>query len=57
MKFIDGGYTHSMQKLNGDFLITKTPKEMTNKQAMILGTAGLTGLLCAFAVKKQERNY
>ena len=35
-----GGYSQ-FAKINGDFLIKK-PKDLTLKQAMILGTAGLT---------------
>ena len=44
-----GGYSQ-YAKVNGDFLVKK-PKELTTKQAMILGTAGLTALQCAFATK------
>ena len=36
--------------MNGDFLVKK-PKELTSKQAMIMGTAGLTALQCAFTAK------
>jgi acrylyl-CoA reductase (NADPH) len=32
----------------------KTPKELNNHKAMMLGTAGFTALLCAFAVKAKE---
>ena len=47
-----GGYSQyaSVQK---DFLI-KCPEGLSTKQAMILGTAGLTALLCAFSVKAKE---
>ena len=38
-----GGYSQ-FAKVNGDFLVKK-PKDITSKQAMILGTAGLTALL------------
>ena len=44
-----GGYSQ-YAKVNGDFLVKK-PKEITTKQAMIMGTAGLTALQCAFATK------
>ena len=37
-------------KVNGDFLVKK-PKDLTSKQAMILGTAGLTALSCSFTTK------
>jgi acrylyl-CoA reductase (NADPH) len=47
-----GGYSQ-IAKVNGDFLIKK-PKDITSKQAMILGTAGLTALLCSFAIKARE---
>ena len=47
-----GGYSQ-YAKVNGDFLV-KRPKNLTSKQAMILGTAGLTALQCAFAVKARE---
>jgi len=47
-----GGYSQ-MAKVNGDFLVKK-PKDITSKQAMILGTAGLTALLCSFAIKARE---
>ena len=44
-----GGYSQ-YAKVNGDFLVKK-PKDLTLKQAMILGTAGLTALQCAFTTK------
>ena len=44
-----GGYSQ-YAKVNGDFLIKK-PKDLTSKQAMILGTAGLTALSCSFTTK------
>ena len=47
-----GGYSQ-FAKVNGDFLVKK-PKDITTKQAMILGTAGFTALLCSFAVKAKE---
>jgi acrylyl-CoA reductase (NADPH) len=47
-----GGYSQ-VAKVNGDFLI-KRPKDLTSKQAMILGTAGFTSLMAAFAIKARE---
>ncbi len=47
-----GGYSQ-IAKVNGDFLVKK-PKNLTSKQAMILGTAGLTSLMSAFAIKARE---
>ena len=47
-----GGYSQ-LAKVNGDFLVKK-PKAITTKQAMILGTAGFTALLCSLAVKAKE---
>ena len=44
-----GGYSQ-YAKVNGDFLVKK-PKNLTQKQAMILGTAGITALQCSFATK------
>ena len=47
-----GGYSEIV-KVNGELLI-KTPEKISNKNAMILGTAGFTALLCAFAIKARE---
>ncbi len=47
-----GGYSQ-FAKVKKD-LIIKKPKNISSKQAMILGTAGFTALLCAFAVKARE---
>ncbi len=47
-----GGFSQ-YAKVNSNFLI-KTPKEITNLQSMMLGTAGFTAMLCAFAVKAKE---
>jgi len=44
-----GGYSQ-YAKVSGDFLVKK-PKNLTSKQAMILGTAGLTALSCSFTTK------
>ena len=47
-----GGYSQ-YEKVNGNFLVKK-PKDISTKQAMIIGTAGFTALLCSFAVKAKE---
>ena len=47
-----GGYSQ-FAKVNGDFLVKK-PKDITTKQAMILGTAGFTAMMCSFAIKAKE---
>ena len=47
-----GGYSQ-IAKVKSEFLI-KIPKEISNKNAMALGTAGFTSLLCAFAIKAKE---
>jgi len=47
-----GGYSQ-LVKVKSELLVKK-PKEITNKNAMILGTAGFTSLLCAFAIKARE---
>ena len=47
-----GGYSQ-YAKVNADFLVKK-PKSISTKQAMILGTAGFTALMCSFAVKARE---
>ena len=47
-----GGYSQ-YAKVNGNFLVKK-PKDISTKQAMIIGTAGFTALLCSFAVKAKE---
>ena len=47
-----GGYSQFV-KVKSEFLI-KIPKLISNKRAMILGTAGFTSLLCAFAIKARE---
>ena len=44
-----GGYSQ-YAKVNGDFLIKK-PKNLNLRQSMILGTAGLTALMCSFTAK------
>jgi alcohol dehydrogenase/acrylyl-CoA reductase (NADPH) len=47
-----GGYSEIV-KVKSELLIKK-PKSISNKSAMILGTAGFTSLLCAFAIKARE---
>ena len=47
-----GGFSQ-LAKVNSSFLI-KLPKDITSLQSMMLGTAGFTALLCAFAVKARE---
>ncbi len=47
-----GGFAQ-YAKVDSNFLI-KTPKELDNKKAMMLGTAGFTALQCAFAIKARE---
>jgi acrylyl-CoA reductase (NADPH) len=47
-----GGYSQ-FAKVKGEFLVKK-PKNISSKQAMMLGTAGLTSLMSAFAIKARE---
>jgi len=47
-----GGYSQYAW-VKKDFIIKK-PEGINTKQAMMLGTAGFTALLCAFAVKARE---
>ena len=47
-----GGYSQ-IAKVNADFLVKK-PDNLTTKQAMILGTAGFTSLMGAFAIQARE---
>ena len=47
-----GGFSQ-LVKVNSDFLI-KIPNTISNKNAMMLGTAGFTSLMCAFAIKARE---
>ena len=44
-----GGYSQ-YAKVNGDYLVKK-PKNLDLRQSMILGTAGLTALMCSFTTK------
>ena len=47
-----GGYSQIV-KVKSELLVKK-PKLISNKNAMILGTAGFTSLLCSFAIKARE---
>ncbi len=47
-----GGFSQ-YAKVNSDFLVN-VPKDLNTLKAMKMGTAGLTALLCAFAVKAKE---
>ena len=47
-----GGFSQ-YAKVDSNFLI-KTPSELDSKKSMMMGTAGFTALLCAFAVKAKE---
>ena len=47
-----GGYSQ-VAKVNADFLVKK-PSSLTSRQAMILGTAGFTSLMSAFALQARE---
>ena len=47
-----GGYSQLVKVKNE--LLLKKPKSISNKEAMLLGTAGFTSLLCAFAIKARE---
>ena len=47
-----GGYSQ-IAKVNADFLVKK-PESLTTREAMILGTAGFTSLMSAFAIQARE---
>lgn len=47
-----GGFSQ-YAKVSSEFLV-KAPEGLSNKHAMMLGTAGLTALLCTFAIKAKE---
>ena len=47
-----GGYSQ-LVKVKSELLVNK-PKSISNKNAMILGTAGFTSIMCAFAIKARE---
>ena len=51
-EFFYGGYSQ-IAKVDGNFLVKK-PSNLTSKQAMILGTAGFTSLMSAFAIQARE---
>ena len=48
-----GGYSQ-LVKVKSELLVKK-PETISNKNAMILGTAGFTSLLCAFAIQAREK--
>ena len=47
-----GGYSQ-LAKVKKEFLVKK-PKNLSTKESMIIGTAGFTALLCAFAINARE---
>ena len=47
-----GGYAQ-LVKVKSELLVKK-PQSISNKNAMMLGTAGFTSLMCAFAIKARE---
>ena len=47
-----GGFSQ-YANVKSEFLV-KAPENLSNHQAMMMGTAGLTALLCAFAIKARE---
>ena len=47
-----GGYSQ-YAKVQDDFLV-KIPSDLDSKKAMILGTAGLTALMCVLAIQARE---
>ena len=48
-----GGYAQ-LVKVKGELLVKK-PKSISSREAMILGTAGFTSLLCSFSNKSKRR--
>ena len=48
-----GGFS-GYAKVDSKFLV-KSPNNISNLQSMMMGTAGLTALLCAFAVEAKEK--
>ncbi len=48
-----GGFS-GYAKVDSKFLV-KSPNNISNLQSMMMGTAGLTALLCAFAVESKEK--
>ena len=51
-KVFYGGYSQ-IAKVNADFLVKK-PNNLSSREAMILGTAGFTSLMSAFAIQARE---
>ena len=47
-----GGYSQ-IAKVNADYLVKK-PNDLSSREAMILGTAGFTSLMSAFAIQARE---
>tara|TARA_B100001123_G_scaffold300805_1_gene335639 strand:- start:2753 stop:3754 length:1002 start_codon:yes stop_codon:yes gene_type:complete len=47
-----GGYSQ-YARVKKEFIVKK-PKDISTKQAMMMGTGGFTAVLCAFAVKARE---
>jgi len=47
-----GGFSQ-YANVKSEFLV-KAPENLSNHQAMMMGTAGVTALLCAFAIKARE---
>ena len=47
-----GGFSQ-YAKVSSEFLV-KSPEKLSSKDSMMLGTAGLTAMLCAFAIKARE---
>jgi len=47
-----GGYSQIV-KVKSEFLVKK-PKSLSSRNAMVLGTAGFTSILCSFAIKARE---
>ena len=50
-------FSREIKKIDKSFLkhgdvLVKKPKEITSRQAMMLGTAGLTAIQCAFTTKQ-----
>ena len=48
-----GGFS-GYAKVDSKFLV-KSPNNISNLQSMMMGTAGLTALLCAFAIEAKEK--
>lgn len=48
-EYLNGGYTQ-MAKVNGDLLV-KLPASLSTRQAMAIGTAGYTAMLCVLALE------